>query len=254
MRALLGRRQGSELIPFAAALEAFGGDGVIGRRSGEVQVDQIVGTLARGGDFDGEFRLRNRELTDRWRSVARAAAGGLETPVELIQLGELYFVVDGHHRVSVARALGRRTVPARVLKLCTIAYAMACLRLSHLPSKAAERRFLERVPLPDAVRTGLWLDEPSDWGRLADAAEAWAFRQSLAGRRLTDREALAAAWWADEVVPVLDRLRSAGALVELRDVQVYATALGARDTLGLATWPPDADDLVRIAVDRPRVG
>ncbi len=107
-------------------------------------------------------------------------------------------------------------------------------------SKAAERRFLERVPLPDEVRTNLWLDEPADWARLADAVEAWGFRQSLTGRRLTDREELAGVWWAEEVTPVLGWRRDVGIRVDLRDVQLYALALAARDRHGWSTWPTDA--------------
>lgn len=225
------------------ALAALGRDGVMGRRRDEVPVAQIVGTLGRPGDFDTEFRLRNRELRERWQRVAEAMARGVEAPVELIQLGELYFVVDGHHRVSVARALGREMVSAHVLRICTIAYALCCLRLAHLPSKAAERRFLERIPLPQQVRTELWLDEPADWARLADAAEAWAFRQSRTGRRLTDREAIAGAWWAEEVTPVLERLRRAGARVDVPDVQLYATALAVRDRYGWSSWPCDLAEI-----------
>jgi hypothetical protein len=239
MGGFLGRRTPSGLMPLDDALGALGGDGVMGSRTAEVPVTQIVGTVARADDFDSDFRLLNRELRSRWREVAVAMGRGVEPPVELIQLGELFFVVDGHHRVSVARTLGRGTVLARVLRICTIAYAMGCLKLVHLPSKAAERRFLERVPLPEQVRTDLWLDEPVGWARLTDAAEAWGFRQSLAGRRLRDREELAHAWWSEEVMPVLDGLRSSGILVSLRDVELYATALAARDKFGWPAWPDD---------------
>jgi hypothetical protein len=233
-------------MPLDEALGALGGDGVMGRRLAEVPVGQIVGTVARAGDFDGDFRLLNRELRNRWREVAGAMGRGVEPPVELIQLGELYFVVDGHHRVSVARTLGRDTVVAQVLRICTIAYAMGCLKLAHLPSKAAERRFLERVPLPDQVRADLWLDEPVGWARLTDAAEAWAFRQSLTGRQLRDREELAGAWWVEEVTPVLDRLRTAETLVDLRDVELYAVALAARDKFGWPSWPGNLADHLQL--------
>jgi hypothetical protein len=137
----------------------------------------------------------------------------------------------------VARALGRRTITARVQRICTIAYAMACLTLAHLPSKAAERLFLERVPLPDDVRTDLWLADPAEWMRLADAAEAWAFRTTVAGRQLRDRSEFASAWWSEEVVPVIDRLRAGGEALNLRDVQAYVTALATRDRLGRLDWP-----------------
>ncbi|MGH3435924.1 MAG: hypothetical protein ACRDRN_05595 [Sciscionella sp.] len=242
MRLVRGRNHGGELMRFGDALEALGRDGMMGRTYGEVPIAQIVGTVARPCDFDAEFRLLNPQLRDRWQQVAGVMANGVEPPVELVQLGELYFVVDGHHRVSVARALRRETVTAQVVRICTVAYAMCCLRLAHLPSKAAERRFLERIPLAVNVRADLWLDEPADWGRLAEAAEAWAFRQALGGRRLTDREELAGVWWSEEVMPVLDRLRAAGTHMGLRDVELYTAALALRDRYGWLAWPCDLSD------------
>lgn len=121
---------------------------------------------------------------------------------------------------------------------------MGCLRLAHLPSKAAERRFLDRVPLPADVRADLWLDEPADWSRLADAAESWAFRRALDGRPFTDREELAGVWWRDEVLPVITRLRDAGKCVDLRDVETYAVALATRDHHGWHVWPEDLPERV----------
>lgn len=244
MAAFPRRREPIGLIPLTDALGALGHDGVQGRAVAEVPIGQIVGTTARADDFDAEFGLRNRALRERWRSVADVVARGVDAPVDLVQLGELYFVLDGHHRVSAARSLGRPTVLASVQRICTIAYAMGCLRLAHLPSKAAERRFLERVPLPEPVRAQLWLDRPADWARLADAAEAWAFRRALAGRALTDREELAGAWWAEEVVPVLGRLRTAGVRLHLRDVELYASALAVRDRFGWPGWPDDLAEQV----------
>jgi len=237
-------RRPDALIPLDDALAALGGNGVMERGPAEVPLAQVAGTSARVDDFDAEFRLRNRRLRDRWTRVAGAMAGGDLPPVELIQLGSLYFVVDGHHRVSVARSLGRATIAANVQRICTIAFGMACIRAAHLPNKAAERRFLERVPLPDAVREDLWLDQPVEWDHLADAAEAWGFRQSLAGRRVTGRAELAAGWWAEEVGPVLARARAAGVGVGRRDVELYVS-LRARQW---QAWPPGPDELAQAVI------
>lgn len=222
-----------QIMTLSDALAALGEGAVEDLGQCEVAVDGIVGTVGRAADFDRRFRPLQVRSRDRWQRVATAVVTGVELPpVDLIRLGDMYFVRDGHHRVSVARALGRPTVTARVQRICTIAYAMGCLTVEHLPSKAAERLFLERVPLPDDVRTNLWLDEPAEWLRLADAAEAWAYRKMLAGRELRDRGEFAHAWWTEEVEPVIARLRDAGDAVELRDVQAYVLALASRDQLG----------------------
>jgi hypothetical protein len=231
VRTALGDRAADPLaiLTLADALTALGHTGVDDLGQRHIPLDQVVGTVCRAGDFDRRFRLRGGRERDRWHRIARIAAGGTELPpVDVVLLGQLYFVRDGHHRVSVARALGRPTIVARVQRICTIAFGMACLRLTHLPVKAAERLFLERVPLPDDVRTELWLDDPAEWMRLADAAEAWGFRTMLAGRPLRDRAEFATAWWTEEVVPVIERLRARGEAVDVRDVQAYVTALAAR--------------------------
>lgn len=221
------------------ALVALGKQGITEVGRCEIPVDRVVGTVSRAQDFDRGFRLLNPALADRWQALARAAESGVEfPPVDVVRLGDMYFVRDGHHRVSVARALGRPTIVARVQWICTTAYAMACLTLAHLQSKAAERLFLERVPLPDEVRTDLWLDAPQEWMRLADAAEAWAYRSMMAGRRLTDRDRMASQWWDEEVMPVISGLRAEGAVLPLRDVQAYVTALATRDRLGHFDWTP----------------
>lgn len=232
--------QSPTLIPLDDALQALGRNGDMGRRTAEVPLRSIVGSAGRPADFDGEFRLVNKALQHRWEQLARAVRAGWEPPpVALVQLGELYFVTDGHHRVSVARHLGRHTITARVHWICTVAYAMSCLRAAHLPTKAAERRFLERVPVSGQVRHHLWLDDAAQWARLADAAEAWGLRRSLEHRRTLDREELAATWWAEEVEPLVTRLREAGVGTDLRDVQLYVTALAVRDHLGHVSWPSD---------------
>lgn len=242
-RGLPSRRTQYGLMCLDDTLEALGRDGVQGREAAEVPVHRIVGTASRSSDFDGEFRLLNECLAGRWQQLADATVSGAEPPpVELVRLGDLYFVQDGHHRVSVARSLGRDEINARVLVMCSTAYALCCLRMAHLPSKAAERRFLERVPLPRDVRSRLWLDDPAEWTRLADAAEAWALRQALSGKWVADRGELALRWWNEEVVPVLEWLRAAGAGLDLRDVRLYATALALRDRLGYGHWPADLVD------------
>ncbi len=80
-----------------------------------VPINRVVGSLGRSGDFDAAFNPLSEETRDRWLSVARARRTGIPLPpVELVQVGERYFVRDGHHRISVARSLGEEAVDAEV--------------------------------------------------------------------------------------------------------------------------------------------
>ena len=80
-----------------------------------VPIGQIRGSEGRCEDFDVAFHPLKEHAEERWVSVARAQLRGLGLPpVELIQVGEVYFVRDGHHRISVAAALGQQEIDALV--------------------------------------------------------------------------------------------------------------------------------------------
>ena len=72
-----------------------------------IDISTIHGTVSRNGDFDYDFAPLRKSDESRWCRVATAMLCGLNLPaIDLIQVGEHYFVKDGHHRISVARALG----------------------------------------------------------------------------------------------------------------------------------------------------
>jgi hypothetical protein len=80
-----------------------------------VEVDEIVGSVGRWRDFDRSFLPARASMGDRWKRIDRAFQRGEDLPpVELYKIGDAYFVVDGHHRVSVARYHEVPTVEAAV--------------------------------------------------------------------------------------------------------------------------------------------
>ena len=88
----------------------------LGRRV--VAVEKVVGSVGRFKDFDGSFLPIRRGLGERWKRVDRAFHLGLDLPpVVLYKLGEHYFVVDGNHRISVARYQGVQWIEAEVTQL-----------------------------------------------------------------------------------------------------------------------------------------
>jgi hypothetical protein len=80
-----------------------------------VTLGQICGSMGRTGDFDRCFHPLDDRLRDRWVSVAMARSQDIPfPPVSLVQIGACYFVEDGHHRISVARAMGQTAIDAEV--------------------------------------------------------------------------------------------------------------------------------------------
>ena len=85
-----------------------------------MQLDAIVGTVDRAADFDRGFRPTSQRLRSRWERIAAAQRRGeAMPPVSLFLVGELYFVRDGHHRVSVAKSQGRDDIDAYVTEVTT---------------------------------------------------------------------------------------------------------------------------------------
>jgi hypothetical protein len=81
-----------------------------------VPIDQIRGSEGRSGDFDRDFNPLQDHNRGRWLRVAKARQQGVVLPpVDLIQVGDVYFVRDGHHRISVARAAGQLDIEAEVV-------------------------------------------------------------------------------------------------------------------------------------------
>ncbi|HWM07918.1 MAG TPA: hypothetical protein VNO82_01185 [Solirubrobacteraceae bacterium] len=78
-----------------------------------VPLEAIVGTVEASPDFDASFRPASPRVASRWQSIARAHHDGHPLPpIDVIELTDGYYVLDGRHRVSVARALGHAEIEA----------------------------------------------------------------------------------------------------------------------------------------------
>ncbi|MEA2220745.1 MAG: hypothetical protein QOJ35_3371, partial [Solirubrobacteraceae bacterium] len=142
-----------------------------------IELDSIVGTVNRHKEFDREFRPTSSRARARFERIAEAARRGVALPpIEVYRVGELHFVRDGHHRVSVARALGHPDIEADVTEVFTRVGASRPLRLGDLPLKSHERLFRERVPLPPEAQERIQLTDPTRYDELAEGVEAWGFR------------------------------------------------------------------------------
>lgn len=84
-----------------------------------IPVKQIVGTASRRSDFDKDFLPKRREVRERWQRVERAFPEGGFPPIVVNQVGDSYFVVDGHHRVAIARQRKIDYIDAEVTELRT---------------------------------------------------------------------------------------------------------------------------------------
>ncbi len=241
------------ILPFEEVVEALGRIGQTDVGLQVVPLDAIVGTVDRSVDFDRGFRPTSARLRSRWERIAAAQRRGEALPpVSLFRVGDLYFVRDGHHRVSVAKSLGRDDIDAYVTEVQTRLRLGRDLRVSELPLKDHERLFRERVPLDSERRKQISLSDPWDFGSLADSVEAWGFRAMQARGHYMERQEVARLWFDDEYSPVTQML-AAGGVVERGETEADAyLRLAADRYLLLRTheWSDEVLDRLRRAEQR----
>jgi hypothetical protein len=210
------------VLPYEEVIEALG---FVSERSAGVEVvalDAIVGTVDRERDFDRSFRPTSGRVRSRWENIAAAMRRGEPLPpVDLVRIGEIYFVRDGHNRVSVARALGRGDIEAYVTEVTTRVGAGKKITLADLPFKSHERVFFERVPLPANARDEIQITDPWDYARLAEHVEAWGFRTSQERHEAISRREMAFQWLENEYRPVVEMLREADLIGNRTETEAY---------------------------------
>jgi ParB-like nuclease domain len=239
------------VLPYEEVIRALGFQSERSLGLQVVPLDAIVGTIDRERDFDRQFRPTSRQTRARWEHIAAAMRRGESLPpVDLIKVGEIYFVRDGHHRVSVASALGLNDIDAYVTEVITRVPAEGVVRLTDLPLKSHERIFFERVPLPLEARGEIAVSDPWDYAVLAEGVEAWGFRAMQEDGELYDRKQAATLWLEHEYRPVVEMLREADLIGRGTEAEAYMRIVAERyRLLRTHTWN---DDVLQQILERRR--
>ena len=176
-----------------------------------IPLDAIVGSVDKVRDFDRRFRPTSGRNRQRWERLARASrTGEVIPPIDVYQIGDYYFVRDGHHRVSVARSLRLDVIEANVTAIDTFLAPVDFGARADLVRKYWRRLMLERVPFTGEARAAVAVDDPFDYGVIAETVEAWAARTMHAEGAYLDKETMASRWYAEEFKPVVDMIEEAG--------------------------------------------
>jgi hypothetical protein len=240
------------ILPYEEVIEALG---FVSERSLGLQVvaiSAIVGTVDRERDFDRHFRPTSGRVRSRWEQIAEAMRRGEALPpVDLIKIGEIYFVRDGHHRVSVACALGHTDIDAYVTEVITRVGVENPITIADLPLKSHERLFYERVPLAAEARSEIRVSDPWDYAVLAESVEAWGFRAIQKHGEALDREHAARLWLETEYRPVVEMLREAGMIGRSTETEAYLRVAADRYRL-LRTHSWDEEVLRAVLEGRGR--
>ena len=176
-----------------------------------IPLEAIVGSVDKERDFDRRFRPTSARSRQRWERLARASrTGEIIPPIDVYQVGDYYFVSDGHHRVSVARSMGLDLIEARVTAIDTFLAPVGIGARADLELKHWRRLMLQRVPFTGEARAAVAVDKPFDYGVIAETVEAWAARMMHAEGAYMDKATMAARWYAEEFQPVVEMIEDAG--------------------------------------------
>jgi hypothetical protein len=147
LRALF-RRQSNDLIPYHEIRSRVRPEGETYRGLQEVPINQIVGSEDRFRDFDRAFLPRQAHTAGRWKNIDRAFLQDvILPPIQLYKVGNVYFVKDGNHRVSVARERGAQYIDAEVIESHIRAPLYAAMTPEQLLLQVEYAEFLRKTNL-----------------------------------------------------------------------------------------------------------
>jgi nucleotide-binding universal stress UspA family protein len=182
----------------------------------DIPLDAIVGSVGRCSDFTRSFRPRQDNDQQRWLRIKAAMTGprGLP-PIEVYQIGQVYFVLDGNHRVSVARELGATHIEAHVTKIHTRVPLTPEVQPADLGVKAEYADFLEQTHM-DELRPGadLSMTIPGQYRLLEDQIEAHRHAMGLEKEQETRLDEAVGRWYDKVYWPIVQVIRKQGILVD----------------------------------------
>lgn len=235
---LAARVQGKDsedrgVLPFQDVVDALGMTSEVSIGVQVIPVDRIVGSVDKVRDFDPKFRPRSGGMRRRWERIAEAARRGEPLPpIDVYQIGDMYFVRDGHHRVSVYRALGLDSIEADVRLVQTLVEPDEVHAHSDLSDKELRRLLFQRAPLGKTARRAIRLSDAQLYPLLAEMVEAWAARLIFADGVLLTRSQAAQRWYEEEFAPVCGLIQE-GNLLEKGETlaDAYVRVAGERYSL-----------------------
>jgi hypothetical protein len=173
-----------------------------------IPVRNVVGTDSRGGDFDRDFLPRRPDVGARWRQVEGAYPDGDFPPILVYQLGDAYFVLDGHHRVAIARERGMETIDAEVTELRARWHLGPDADIVELIHAEQQRIFMEQSGL-DRTRPELCINvsRPVAYIELLETVQLHGYHAMLAAGRALDPAEISADWYENVYEPTVQAIR-----------------------------------------------
>ena len=240
-----------DLLSFREVREKLHLQGGAYRGLQDIPLDKIVGSVGRYQDFTRTFLPRTHADRQRWARVKALMEGmtGLP-PIEVFQVGDVYFVKDGNHRVSVARDMGAKTIQAHVTEVKSPVPLDASATAEDLIIKADYADFLERTHL-DELRPEQCIEFTVP-GRYQDLLNRIGAHKHYLEQRLAQPvpwEEAVTGWYDNVYLPLVRLIREKGLLAEFphrTEADLYGWVTRYERELRQRYDAPDVDDEVAV--------
>jgi hypothetical protein len=207
------RQRPRDLLPFEDVRDRLKLRHVVDRGTHDVPLGQIVGTFGRRGEFNRAFLPRSESLRERWEDVRGLAEGASGFPVvELYKVGDAYFAVDGHHRISVARSLGAPSIEAHVLEFLTPVPLGADASPEDVLQKEGLADFLGTTGLVPSSPDEFRVTHPGDYAEMLEHIAVHRYFLGLDLSRDVSWEEAVRSWCETLFRPMTGTIRASGIL------------------------------------------
>ena len=254
-RRILGRLTGagSQLLPYdeVRARLPLRGQHYIGLQ--QVPIEKIIGSMGRYNDFDRAFLPTQKRTMERWINIDKAHyADVILPPVELIKIGEVYFVKDGNHRVSVANERGQKEVDAYVTEIDIPFELTPEMKFDELELKSARAKFLAQIPLEDSLPdVDIQPTIPQVYPMLVEHIETHRWYLGVEKRSEASLGEAVTSWYAYVYLPLVELIREQGLLKsfpKLSEADLYMWVMEYHKYMRLAYYSEKGDEEIARAI------
>ena len=209
---LLGllRRAPNELIPFEW-VRHLRPDAEYQLGTQAIPTEQIVGSVDRYKEFDRYYLPKEPHLDERWIGVRSAQLQGKELPpIQVYKVGELYFVKDGNHRVSVARRQGQAYIDAQVIELQVTVPPEAGDTLKDLIIKGEYADFLHATHLDELMpeHHEILFTTPGRYDKLAEHIQTRKYYLDRKYERDVPLDEATCSWYVRLYARIVEQIRT----------------------------------------------
>jgi len=181
----------------------------VGVRS--IPIEKIVGTVDRSHEFDRHFLPRRGDIEERWRRVELAFPDNDFPPIEVYEVDGKYFLIDGHHRVAVARQRGVEFIDAEIIRIRTKYPLPEDADIRHIIHTEQERLLMEESGLERSrPEARIEFSRPQGYAELLEHVRVHGFNLMRERDQILPDDEIAGDWYDRVYVPTVRAVERVG--------------------------------------------